>query len=280
MGRVADPRRFTYLLSTQIHFRHEATDDDAIAALALRQEGIVGRSQLLDLAIHARSIHCRLRRGNLRRLYPGVYAVGHNASSFPGRAFAAVLAVSPNAAASHVTALALKGLCEPPDGAIHVTCSRQRRQPRRGLIVHRAALPAGEIEMVGAVPTTTLPRAFLDLSATWPRDMLRRSVKDAEFQDLIALADLEAILNRHPRRRGRRALASIVNAPAARVGRTRSTFEDLFVEFCLERGLPAPETNVVLRVGGRRMEIDCMWRREGVVVGARRVQGPPERAVV
>lgn len=261
---VSDARRSTHLLCGDIHFRVGRSDDEAISCLASRQHGIVARGQLLDLGMGQRAIDHRLARGRLRRLHPGVYAVGHEAIPYPGRVVAAVMSVAP-AAASHLTAAALWRITDPSAGAIHVTAAQSRR-PRCRIIIHRAVLPAEDLEIVDGIPTTSVSRTLLDLSVTSQESFVRRLLKQAEFLNLTSAAELVRILGRYPRRRGRRVLARIVERYAASAGRTRSEFEDRFLEFCMQRGLPLPETNVALEIRGRRVEVDCVWESRKLIV--------------
>jgi hypothetical protein len=261
---MPDARAITHLLCGQTHARGPGSDDEAIGRLASLQEGMVGRSQLLDLGVSDRALSHRLRTGRLRIQYPGVYAVGHEAISYAGHALAAVMATAPDSAASHFTALALWKLREPPP-RIHVTATRPRAR-RRAMTIHRHALPAEDIAFVDGVPITSVPRTLLDLSATHDDRALRGLIKRAEFADLTTFEALEAVLARHPRRAGRLTLARIVAGHTADAGRTRSELEDLFLDFCSRRQLPAPETNAVLEVRGVRMEVDCLWRAAGLIV--------------
>jgi hypothetical protein len=107
---------------------------------------------------------------------------------------------------------------------------------------------------------------LLDLSGRTNERLLRRLVKRAEFGRLTTMMELARILDRYPRRQGRRALARIVAGAAAAAGPTRSELEDRFLEFCAEHGLPAPETNVILEIAGQRIEVDCLWRERRLVV--------------
>lgn len=120
--------------------------------------------------------------------------------------------------------------------------------------------------MVDGIPCTTVARTLLDLSCRTHERVLRRLVKRAEFEHLTSMLDLAEILERYPRRQGRRVLAGIVAGAAASAGPTRSELEDRFLEFCAEHGLPAPETNVVLELATRRVEVDCLWRAQRLVV--------------
>lgn len=257
---MRDGRGFTHLLCGEIHVRAQTSDDEAIAALASRQQGIAGRRQLLDLAVSSRAIEHRLRVGRLRPHYAGVYAVGHEALPYAARTLAAVMSVAPEAAASGLTAAALWRIADPPHGPIHVVATEGRR-PRRGVAICRSTLPVADVRIVDGIPVTSVPRTLLDLSARITEGELRRLVKQAEFTRLTDGAALEAILDRYPRRRGRGGLARIVRGYLLDAGMTRSELEDRFLAFCAKRGLQLPETNVVLEIRG-----DCMWREARLIV--------------
>jgi hypothetical protein len=84
--------------------------DEAIAALATRQHGVVSRAQLLDLGVGAGAIKHRAGLGRLRPLHRGVYAVGHRALRREAWWMAAVLAAGPGAALSYRSAAELWGI--------------------------------------------------------------------------------------------------------------------------------------------------------------------------
>ncbi len=259
-------RGFTRLLCGRIHAREpSAGDDEAAAALALAQEGVATRHQLMELGISSDAIDHRVAVGRLQLLFRGVYAVGHRALSPNGRALAAVMSCWPDAAASHETTLFLAGVIEAPGGLPHVTATRPRRA-RPGLIVHRSVLPPEDLTHAHGVPTTTLARAFLDLAPRRETPGVRRRLKDAEFAGSLSVDDLIDVLERHPTRPGRRALAAITTSLVDDRRRTRSPLEDRFLTFCRRRGLPLPETNVALWIGGTRYEPDCLWREARLIV--------------
>ena len=120
--------------------------------------------------------------------------------------------------------------------------------------------------MVAGIPITGVPRTLLDLSATAPAPTLRRLLKRAEFKRVTDIEQLTAILDRYPRRQGRRNLAQIVAALEGPRRPTRSEFEDRFLEFCARYDLPLPETNVELAVGGTTPVVDCLWREQKLVL--------------
>lgn len=225
----------------------------------------MARVQLLDLGVSRRAIEHRLATGRLRPRFRGVYAVGHGAIGPRGTVTAALLAMSPGAVASHWTAASLWEIGEHPIALVHIT-STQPRRPQRGLVLHRGIPPGDETSILDGIPVTSVARTLLDLSATTGERTLKRLVKQAEFGRLTSICDLAQILDRYPRRQGRRGLARIVAQSGALEGPTRSELEDRFLEFCARNGLPAPETNVVLEVRGKRIEVDCLWREQRLIV--------------
>jgi very-short-patch-repair endonuclease len=263
---MAHARRFAHLPCGQIHVRALGIgDDEVIAKLAALQHGVVARRQLLALGLSDSAVQHRLGAGRLRRLYPGIYAVGHEALGFHGRVIAAVLCMGNGAVASHHTAAALRNLEDASPGPIHVTVPQARR-PQEGIEIHRGTPPRDEVEIVAGVPVTSVARTLLDISRTDAPARVRRLVKRAEFQGLTNATALRAILQRYPRRQGRRPLASVVRSKHLGTGTTRSELEDRFLEFLVERRLPLPERNVVLEVRGHRFEVDCLWRDARLIV--------------
>src|SRR4051812_39489579 len=83
--------------------------DQRIAAIAARQHGVITVAQLLAAGLSHDTIERRARRGRLHRLYWGVYAVGHVALSYEGRALGAVLACGDHAALGLLHAACLHG---------------------------------------------------------------------------------------------------------------------------------------------------------------------------
>jgi len=48
----------------------------------------------------------------------------------------------------------------------------------------------------------------------------------------------------------------------------RSELERMFLRMCVRGGLPTPEVNAPLNVGGRRLKPDFLWRDAGLIVEA------------
>lgn len=117
------------------------------------------------------------------------------------------------------------------------------------------------------IPASTVSRTLLDLAAIVSTQAFERALREAEVLRLPLRPPLDELLVRHPRPRG----ARIVRTTLERLsllpgGVTRSPLEDRFLRFAAAADLPMPETNVVLEIGGRTYEADCLWREHRLVV--------------
>lgn len=233
--------------------------DERIAKLADGQHGVVARRQLLALGVGEEAIEVRLRAGRLHRLHRGVYSVGHRVLSREAQWMGAVLFAGPDAVLSHRSAAALCGMLAPSSRAIEVTTPKKSRS-RGSIHRHFAVLPSDEVTEHRGIPVTTVPRTLFDLATTSSVDVVEHALRESEY---LRLHDL---LARYPGRRGsttaRECLWRRRNLPA---GRARSWLELEFLPFLRRNGLPRPRLNVWLEVGGKSIQVDCLWPG-GVVI--------------
>jgi hypothetical protein len=226
----------------------------AIAELARRQHGVVGRAQLRTLGLGEDAIDWRVRKGWLHAVHRGVYAVGHVNLTRNGRFMAAVLACGDGAALSHFSAAALWGMLNGGGGAIHVTSEARRRRP--GLVLHEAPL-GGEVGNRAGIPVTAPARTLIDLADVAPRRTLERAFDEAEYLRL----DCTGLTARHGRR-GAGTLSSVLAVHTPGSTRTKSHMEELFIALCDKHGLPRPEVNVHIE----GYECDFVWRDQRLIV--------------
>jgi len=228
--------------------------DQAVADLARRQHGVVGRAQLRALGLSLAEIDGRVKRKRLHRVHQGVYAVGHLALTRNGRFMAAVLACGQGAALSHFSAAVLWGILD-LEGAIHVTVERQRRC--RGVVVHQAPLRGERVRRLGIVVTTPA-RTIVDLAdVVHRRRTLERAIDEAEYLRL----DWRRAVPRHGRR-GSGLLSSVLAVHEPGSTRTRSELEEMFLALCDGKGFPRPEVNSTIE----EYECDFVWREQRLVV--------------
>jgi hypothetical protein len=228
--------------------------DEAIAALAEVQHGVVSRAQLLSAGVTARQIEWRLRRKRLHRVHLGVYAVGHRALSHLGLWMAAVLAAGEGAVLSHWSAASLWRMRPGRGPRSHVTSPRERRN-RPSITFHFSALPPDEITIEQGIPVTTPARTQLDLAPLLPSPTLARMIDAA---GTCAGTTLATLCERYPGRAGVPKLTKIV---ASSRPMTRSDLEAELLDAMERAGLPRPLVNAVVE----GFEADFAWPQHGVI---------------
>ena len=111
-----------------------------------------------------------------------------------------------------------------------------------------------------------MARTLLDLAAVLDRHRLAQAVGTAEKRVLTDSPSLPVLIERHRGARGLTNLREILANTRLGLDVPASDLEVEFGAFLAERGLPAPERNVGMRIGGADYELDCLWRRRALVV--------------
>jgi very-short-patch-repair endonuclease len=209
---------------------------------------------LLGLGFGREAIRRRLKLRRLRRLLPGVYAVGHWALTPASHDLAAVFACGPRALLSHRAAGARLGLMKRGSGPIDVTAPRGCK-PKPGVAVHSTrTVHADDRHEVDGIPITSVARTIVDLADVLEDRRLRAVVNEAEVLRLFDLRTIEATVERLSGRRGaprlRRVLAGYTDAP----GYSTSEAERLLLCLCRDYGLPQPS-----RIFVSGYELDFFW---------------------
>jgi very-short-patch-repair endonuclease len=177
---------------------------------------------------------------------------------------AAVLAYGPDAVLSHCSAGQLWGLVPRASIQPEVTRPGFVRQ-RLGIVCHRSSLLADEVEVERGIPVRSVSRTLFDLAGALSRRQLERALNEAEARQLTSRLSLPELMRRHPRQRGAATLRELLAAKTPG-GITRNDFEELFVAFLDAHTLPRPRFNATLPLRGRLLEVDCMWREQGLIV--------------
>jgi very-short-patch-repair endonuclease len=174
---------------------------------------------------------------------------------------AAVLAAGGGAVLSHRSAAALWGIRNPMRASVEITGPRRCRQPR--IDAYQVALPDDEITTEAGIPVTNPARTLLDLAAVLPPQQLGHALNEAEIRRLASPTPLDALIARHPRRKGTQALRSALDQQR-QTGETftRSNFETAFLDFAERHGLPRPKMNHPLGP----YEPDALWPDHRLIV--------------
>lgn len=219
--------------------------------LVRAQHGVITRMQLLAWGITDAGIRYRIARGRLRRVYPGVYAVGQLPLTQKGEWMAAVLGCGPDAALSHDSAAALWRLAKPTD-SIHVSVLSRSRS-RDGIAVHRRnALATVRLD---GIPVTTPAQTLLDIARS---PDIEQAVGEAVLRRLVSLKALRTAASNAGRSGA--PLRRVIDRATFRV--TQSELERAFVKLLANAGLPLPLSQK--RFG--RTRVDFYWPDLGLVV--------------
>lgn len=239
---------------------HSPTISDVAARIAIRQHGIVTRTQLRVAGFSDDVINHRIRTAHLSRIHRGIYLVGVVPPPC-ARELAACLACGPHAVLSHRSAGALWGIVKMRRRRIvEVTIPRGYRR-RPGLRVYRTGtLLPDEVTRLKGVPITTVVRTLYDLAGWLPRRPLERAVAEAIALGLTTVGEVRAMADRQGGRRGAGRLGAVLG-PGEPVW-TRSEAEERFLELVRRGGIRVPAVNT--RVAGH--EIDFYWPTEGLAV--------------
>jgi hypothetical protein len=228
-----------------------------VARLAARQWGRVARWQLESLGLPSGTIAAWIDQGYLHRRLPGVYAVGHPATTTDARLAEALLYAGPGAMLSHTTAAWWLGLIDEQPRQIHVSTTRQCRS-RGNIRVH----PRRRCDRIDhkRLPTTAIPQTLLDLAAKAPLRTVRRALAKADYNGTLNVATVRAALGSG--RPGSAKLRRALERHQPKLAMTKSGLEILFLELCEAAGVSPPEVN--LHVG--EWEVDALWRQERLAV--------------
>jgi very-short-patch-repair endonuclease len=232
--------------------------DHRIALLAAKQYGHVARRQLLALGLTPNEISKRITKGLLIPVFRGVYAVGHPRPEAIARAAAAVLSGGDDAILSYFSAAALWGMGTRWPTIPEITVPARRRPTSIRVHVH-PALESQDIRRHRGLRVTSPARTLLDIAPRLTKPQLARAVNEARLNAGLRLPHLAELLGRQSYHPGLRLLRPYVDQPT---GPTRSEFEDRFVAFARDHGLPTPRTNT--RVDG--YEVDALFPDERVIV--------------
>lgn len=238
-----------------------------LVVLAERQWGVVSVAQLYALGFSPDHINAMVRRGQLHRLYTGVYAVGHRKLPFRGRLFAAQLAAGDGAFLSHRTAAADRKLRPNYDfSRIELTVAASSTpKKRRGLVVHRTTTPIDRAEARphNGLLVATVPRILVDSAAVEQPREIQRLITEAVHKQAFDPKAVQAAIDRHAHRPGIRVLRAAFTRYDPAATDRKSDLERSFQ--CYQRSdpnLPVPEYNVY----EGPWEIDVAWRARGLAL--------------
>ncbi|WP_026911648.1 type IV toxin-antitoxin system AbiEi family antitoxin domain-containing protein [Patulibacter minatonensis] len=235
-------------------------DDLRLAQLAARQGGIVTVAQLAACGLSRSGIRSRVKSGRLFRVGWGVYALGPVQDAWAMR-WATVLSIpAAGAALSHWSAAEIHRMHDRPTTQQHVTVPGTTRAGGAGIVVHRTRTICPEdVVVVRGLPVTSPARTVLDIAARASDDTVRRMIREGEFQGLLPVGAVPAVVRAHPHHPGVTRLRR-VDPQTAESALLQTPLEDELD--LLLRSLPMPPADRQIRVvgaSGAAYRLDFGW---------------------
>jgi very-short-patch-repair endonuclease len=236
--------------------------DGHVATIAGRQHGLLTRRQAIDAGLSPEQLERLVLTRRWVRVHRCVYRIAGVPETHEQRILAAVLAAGPGAVASHLAAGFLWKLRGVFPDQIDVTVERGRQPKLRAVHIHRVnRFPDEDRREVRGIPTTSVPRLLVDLSAFWSAGQLRVAFDEMLRRHETTLWSVERCVRRLESARGRR--CAVIEALVKErkevplVG--ESHLEQRIFEPLLAAGveLPVPQFQVV--VAGQRFRLDFAW---------------------
>jgi very-short-patch-repair endonuclease len=228
--------------------------DTEVARQAADQHGVLRRADARAHGLSASALHRRTEAGLLVPCHPNVVRAAGAPVTWRGELLAAVLSSGDAAVASHRSAAELWALDGVEEGVIELTLPLGYRPTRKGAIVHRAVVvDPTDRTVIDGIPVTRIDATLIATAAVVRADRLSDIVDSALVQGLTRADRVLARLDRLGRR-GRRNAGRLALLLEQRIGGARpheSRFERRLCSLLERRGLPRPEVQFEVRVGGR-----------------------------
>jgi hypothetical protein len=233
----------------------ENSKDQAAAALAGLQHGIITSGQAAQLGFQAHHCEFRLRSGRWEAVHPTVYRIAGSPETWRGALLAACWATNVElAAASHRSAAALWQLPGGRRDLVEITCRRWKRGFVTGLVVHETKLLLlDDVTEHDGVPVTTVEQTLLGLGAVTNSTILEMAVDRALHRGLTTRSRLDGFV-RKKGARGRNGIGLLreilrTQDPLARV--PESAMETKLKRLLRRHGLPTPAFQFEIRHHGQ-----------------------------
>jgi very-short-patch-repair endonuclease/predicted transcriptional regulator of viral defense system len=243
-----------------------------LARLSRHQYGVVARSQLIRKGFTEGTVRSATRRGELRRVLPGVFAVTSVPTSWEQRPMAGTLWGGQITLASHLTAGRIHELLPPQTGPIELTADH-RLHKRPGFVVHQRQLLHDELTVARGIPCTSVERTLVDLCHSCFTEVAETALDAALRMKKVKLEGLIRYCERAAGRclRGVATLRMLLSVRGDDQALSESPLEDLFGRVMRKGSLPIgqrqaprdgvptgrvdilyPEHNLVIELDGRK----------------------------
>ena len=212
--------------------------DELCTSIFEKQFGLIEREQALKCGMSLAAVSRRLASGRWLKVLPRVYRLAGAPISWEQSLKAVTLWGGTRCVVSHETAAALHGLNVTAPRRMHVQSPTQLQ--RANVAAHRTRFGQLHTVTVKGIPSTSVTRTLVDLSASLPRSSLEKLLDEAIRRGMTDVARLKAELRRCGGRRGTRPLRRLL-APRDGAGeKTDSELEDKMLRLIRRARLPEP----------------------------------------
>lgn len=246
--------------------------DRQARAVAVKQGGVILRSQALDLGFTIEQIRHRLAVSDWIRLTDGSYRVLDMRE--PQHRLRAAVVVLPGAVVSHQSAGEIHGFPRVPEGHAVVMVHASTTHVLEGVTVHRTRdLRADHVVSLGELPVTSRERTIVDLAGVLHRRHLAELVDDCLAGGYVTLHGLAATFEVVGRRgkKGTAALRAIIDDRLGDTAVSGSAMERRAMALLLAAGLPRPRVEFPFPWdAGRRFDMAYPDRKVAIEWDSRR----------
>ena len=239
-----------------MHRRHPLDD------VASAQYGLATRAQAYTAGLTRQRIDIELGHGTLQRVAESVFRLAGTPPSYEQTLLAGCLTAGRPAYASHRAAAAIWGIDLGRQPTIEVVTTRPSSSRTPGVIVHRPLrLPPHHTTVERGIPLTTVPRTLVDLGATVPEFLVARALEVSLTRRLVTMDDVVRMIAESGGRgrRGVGVLRRVVDGRDLGARPADSVLEAAMARLCRDAGLPEPEYQYEVVVGGRRRRLDFAY---------------------
>ena len=232
---------------------------DAVGRALLRQGGGLATTRELLAVMTRQQLDWHVRRGDLVRVWYGVYA--DHQTDVRGRLSALDLFLGEEAVACLGTAAALYGFDVENTAAIHILDPGRRVRPTIGLTVHQRL--GAPLQRVAGRLATTPAWTAVETARRLPRPRALATLDAAVHSTRCDTGDLQGAVDAQA---GRRGIVAVRELLPHVDGRAESAMESEARLVMIDYGLPRPELQYEIRgPGGVVWRVDFAWPDQRVV---------------
>jgi very-short-patch-repair endonuclease len=242
------------------------TRTDQLRVLARRQHGVFSLKQAVELGFARSTIGRLLERGDWEQVVPRAYRSAV-ARPVDWRQSTMAMTLVTGGVAAGRSAGALFDFVPPP-AVPEVLVSRAGRLPLSAVVRTTSVLPAGDCTIVDGIPSTNPVRTLIDLAGQLPEPIFEDVLDTAIVQGRVRSKRLKTRAQElwAPRRRGCAVVLELLEQRHPDLARAANLWEARVVRIVRQLGMPDPEINHRVHVGGRVRYLDLAWPAAKVAV--------------